>query len=102
MKFKEFDRCVFYFQMTDAEWEVVKLCLLGWTVDKMADRLCVCGGSVKFHITNVLKKAKLKSRLELVVMYYQKKYMGIPPVNLIEGKNTLGETVLPMGSPLEQ
>ena len=95
MRDQDFDRCVFYFQMSDAEWAVVQLSLQAWPIAKIADKLCLASGSVKFHITNVLKKAGVKSRLELMYMYFKAKYMQ---EGLIGGQ----QKIEPMQSPSEQ
>ena len=90
----DFDRCVFYFQMTDSEWAVVQLSLQAWPIAKIADKLCIGKGSVKFHVTNVLKKAGVKSRLELMYMYFKTKYMQN---GLVGGQ----QKIEPMRSPTE-
>jgi DNA-binding CsgD family transcriptional regulator len=53
------------FNLTRREQEVLELSLAGLTVPQMASRLFVTETTVKFHITNLLRKTGTNSRSEL-------------------------------------
>ena len=52
--------------LTAREQEVLALALRGLTVAQMADDLVVSKSTVKFHITNVLKKTGFESREQMI------------------------------------
>lgn len=51
--------------LTDREWEVAHLIAAGLTNNKIADRLQVTPRTVEYHISNILHKTKLRSRIEI-------------------------------------
>lgn len=52
--------------LTPRETEVLKLVFRGFTVAQMADELVVTKSTVKFHITNILRKTGAESREQMV------------------------------------
>jgi len=56
------------YRLTRREREILGLALDGLTVKQMASQLYVTEGTVKFHISNVLKKTGAENRATLLEM----------------------------------
>ena len=52
--------------LTRRETEVLELVFRGLTVQQMADELVVTKSTVKFHVTNILRKTNSQSRQEMI------------------------------------
>jgi DNA-binding NarL/FixJ family response regulator len=54
-------------QLTPREVEVVRVLAEGLSDKEVADRLCIASKTVRVHVTNILDKLGLESRLQLVL-----------------------------------
>ncbi|MBQ9004568.1 MAG: helix-turn-helix transcriptional regulator [Eggerthellaceae bacterium] len=54
------------FGLTRRETEVLELVFRGLTVQQMADELVVSKSTVKFHVTNILRKTSSESRQQMI------------------------------------
>ncbi len=54
------------YQVSMREVEVACLVVRGMSNKVVANKLCIAEKTVKFHLTNVYKKLKIKSRVELI------------------------------------
>lgn len=65
---KDFEamEAIFAMAMTVKETEVLALIMRSWGNRKISQRLKVTESAVKFHITRILKKMGVKTRLELI------------------------------------
>jgi len=57
--------------LTERESEVVAEVLKGQTNAECAEALFICEQTIKFHLTNVYRKLKIRSRGELILKYHQ-------------------------------
>lgn len=55
------------------EKEITELIVEGKSNAEIADALCICEKTVKFHITNIFKKMKVRNRTGLTAEYYKAK-----------------------------
>jgi DNA-binding NarL/FixJ family response regulator len=55
-------------QLTSREWEIMELLRQGLSTEDVAGRLFVSAGTVRVHISSVLKKLQVKSRSEALQM----------------------------------
>ena len=53
--------------LSNREVEVAKVVALGKSNKEVASRLFVTEKTIKFHLTNIYKKLKIKSRAQLIV-----------------------------------
>jgi DNA-binding CsgD family transcriptional regulator len=65
------DRTVFDGLLTRRELEVLRLMARGRTNAAIAGELVVAGGTVKFHVNNILRKLRAANRAEAVSRYLQ-------------------------------
>lgn len=56
------------FKLSLREAEVVYFVCKGWTNKEVATALCVCEKTIKFHLTNIYKKASVKTRSRLITL----------------------------------
>ena len=54
------------FGLTRRETEVLELVFRGLTVQQMADELVVSKSTVKFHVTNILRKTGSENRQKMI------------------------------------
>jgi len=71
----QFDAGTFTQSLTNAERKVYELVLLGYSNQQIADELYVSINTIKFHIKNILGKAGLDRKSQLV-SYYLKSQNG--------------------------
>lgn len=71
---------------TQRESHITDLVVAGMTNTQIAEQLCISKTTVKFHITNILRKAGLKSRLGLIRLAYMNRHRGTD-LTLPTGKN---------------
>lgn len=57
-------------ELSNKEIEVITLLSQGLTNKDMADKLCRCEKTVKFHLTKIYKKLGVKSRSQAIAWYY--------------------------------
>lgn len=57
--------------LTDRERELLNHLVKGASNKIMADSLCISPKTVEFHITNILKKLELNSRVEVLVWMFE-------------------------------
>ena len=53
-------------QLTEREWEILEMLRQGLSTEEIAGRLFVAPGTVRFHVSSVLKKLRVKSRDEAI------------------------------------
>lgn len=53
--------------LTKREAEVAEMVALGFTSQRIADKLFITIGTVKYHITNVYKKMGMNRRAQLII-----------------------------------
>lgn len=82
-----------------AEQLVVNYLLQGLANKEIADRLCVCEKTVKFHLTSIYKKAGVQTRTEFIVknnsQYVPKE--EFKEAEIVYSAN-IGDTILETGS----
>lgn len=80
--------------LTEREIETMSWVLQGFTNKEIGDKMCITYQGPRFHISNILKKTKLKNRKELMKRYLN---LGIPFT--IENKiiQFVAPVVLPVG-----
>ncbi len=66
-------------QLTEREIEIVRLLARGLSNDDIADQAFVSTGTVKTHVSNVLSKLRLQSRIQIVVWAYEHGLAGQRP-----------------------
>ena len=59
-----------YHQFSRAQMGVAELVLQGMTNKEIADRLCVCEKTIKFHITAILRIVGADSRHRYIAKHY--------------------------------
>lgn len=57
---------------SNAESNVIAYLEMGWSNSDIADKLCVCEKTIKFHLTSIYKKANVKSRSEFMAKKNEK------------------------------
>lgn len=60
-------------QLTDREYEVLKLLVDGLNNSEIANKLFVSLGTVKFHVSNIFQKLNVDSRIEAVKLAIEQK-----------------------------
>lgn len=55
------------------ELEVIALVLQGLSNKQIADKLFVCEKTIKFHMSNIFKKVKVKSRGQLIAKSFDER-----------------------------
>lgn len=59
------------YQFTPRQLEIIKLLVQGKKNQEIADQLFIQLGSVKFHVTNIIKKLGVTSRAEVMAKYFK-------------------------------
>lgn len=72
------DRLVFERLLTRRELDVLRLLAEGSTNKAIADALVISGGTVKFHVNNILRKLHVANRAEAVARYLRLLGMSSP------------------------
>lgn len=60
-------------ETTTRQREVIALVLQGLSNKQIADKLFVCEKTIKFHMCNIFKKAKVKSRAQLIAKSFDER-----------------------------
>lgn len=60
-------------QLTDREYEVLKLLVDGLNNSEIAEKLFISLGTVKFHVSNIFQKLNVDSRIEAVKLAIEQK-----------------------------
>ncbi len=60
---------------TRAEKDIFDACIRGLCNKDIANELEIVEKTVKFHLTNIYRKAKVRTRAELIVKYFTKGYV---------------------------
>lgn len=58
-------------KLTQREKEVLELLIKGFSNNQIASQICITPHTVKAHITNIMKKTKINSRIKLAAKYVQ-------------------------------
>ena len=61
--------------LTKRELDVISLVSLGYSNKKIAKTLYISEGTVKKHITNILSKLNLKSRVDAIIFANKNSYL---------------------------
>lgn len=57
--------------LSKGEQKVYDLLVKGYSNDRIARQLALAQKTIKFHLTNIFKKLKVKSRAEVIVKHYR-------------------------------
>lgn len=83
-----------------AEQLVVNYLLQGLSNKEIADRICICEKTVKFHLSSIYKKAGVKTRFEFFTknngQFIPKE--EVKETEIIYSSNIKGDTILETGS----
>ena len=67
---------------TAREWDILRLLMQGYTTRQIAQRLVVSESTVKTHVHNMLRKAGVHNRAELVALVMQEFAHRVDPSNV--------------------
>ncbi|MDQ0351493.1 DNA-binding NarL/FixJ family response regulator [Alkalibacillus filiformis] len=66
-------------ELTNREKEVLQLVVEGLSNKEIAQQLYISDTTVKIHVSNILKKLKVKSRSQLIIHAVRNKLVKMPP-----------------------
>jgi DNA-binding CsgD family transcriptional regulator/MFS family permease len=63
------------YKLSDREREVFRMLILGWSNQEVAGKLHISESTVKFHVTNILKKTGCRNRTEVTALFEKDAYL---------------------------